>query len=54
VEGVLDPHIQVSYFILFFNGILPGPGEYMVSLIADGVEHYSTPLVIEQAPPETL
>ncbi len=52
IDGVLSRNIQVSYFILTFQGILPGPGEYQVSLVANGVEQYSTSIAIDQAGPE--
>ena len=51
---MLAPNVPVSYITLYFQGIFPGPGEYRVSLVVNGVEYYSTSVAIDQAAPGTF
>jgi hypothetical protein len=48
LDGALDPSIPVSNFILFFNGLLPGPGQYRISLVANQAETYATNINFDQ------
>jgi hypothetical protein len=53
-EGVLGAGQGGTNIFLSFVGVLGKVGRYRVSLMVDGVEHFSTSLGIEQASTSTL
>jgi len=42
LDATFDSSNLATFIVLFFEGVVPGPGEYKVSLIIDEREHYST------------
>lgn len=47
-EGDLSAHSTLSNIFMGFNGILPGPGEYTVSLLVDGAPYFQTQFALER------
>ncbi len=45
----IEPSRSTSNFIFFFHGVVPGPGRYGISLIANGVVAYSSTIDIDRA-----
>lgn len=50
VDGDLREGVPGSNFFMSFHGVLPGPGDYRVDLLVDGVSNFRTAFALTRPP----